>query len=97
MNISSSTWDAVHTGMKMAGDSYSSLKVSGLSIAAKTGTAQERLTEPDHATLITYAPYENPEIAMQSFCRMDTILQEIRNLEKPFIIFITVCIQETSV
>ena len=45
MNISSSTWDAVHTGMKMAGDSYSSLKVSGLSIAAKTGTAQERLTE----------------------------------------------------
>ena len=64
MNISSSTWDAVHTGMKMAGDSYSSLKVSGLSIAAKTGTAQERLTEPDHATLITYAPYENPEIAM---------------------------------
>ena len=64
MNISSSTWDAVHTGMKMAGDSYSSLKVSGLSIAAKTGTAQERLTEPAHATLITYAPYENPEIAM---------------------------------
>ena len=26
MNISSSTWDAVHTGMKTAGDSYSSLK-----------------------------------------------------------------------
>lgn len=64
MEINPSIWNAIHTGMKMAGDSYTALKVDGLSIAAKTGTAQERLTEADHATLITYAPYEKPDIAM---------------------------------
>ena len=64
MDISSSIWSAVQTGMKMAGDSYTALTLEGISIAAKTGTAQERTTEPDHALIITYAPYENPEIAM---------------------------------
>ena len=31
---------------------------------AKTGTAQESKTSPDHAVFISYAPSENPEIAM---------------------------------
>ena len=35
-----------------------------MNIAAKTGTAQEKKTDPDHATLITYAPYENPKYCM---------------------------------
>lgn len=64
MDIDSSIWSAVQTGMKMAGDSYTALNKVGVSVAAKTGTAQEKLTEPDHAMIVTYAPYENPEIAM---------------------------------
>ena len=33
-------------------------------IAAKSGTAQENSKMPDHATLIAYAPYDNPEVSM---------------------------------
>ena len=32
--------------------------------AAKSGTAQENKKEPDHAMMISYAPYDNPQIAM---------------------------------
>lgn len=64
MNISSTIWNAVHSGMIMAGDSYSALKELNLSIAAKSGTAQENTKEPDHSLLISYAPYNAPEVAM---------------------------------
>lgn len=64
VEVDSSIWDAVHTGMKLAVDSYPALRNSKLTIAAKTGTAQEKTNEPDHARVITYAPYEDPEIAM---------------------------------
>lgn len=55
-------WDVVHNGMRMAGESYYSLSGLNLKIAAKSGTAQERTTEADHSLLISYAPYDNPEI-----------------------------------
>ena len=64
VEVSPSIWNEVHTGMKLAADIYPALRVPGLTIAAKTGTAQEKTTEPDHARIITYAPYEDPEIAM---------------------------------
>ena len=35
-----------------------------LSIAGKTGTAQQSLRHPNHALFVGYAPYENPEIAI---------------------------------
>lgn len=64
MNISSEAWNAVHSGMQMAGASYSALSSLNLSIAAKSGTAQENLKEPDHSLLVSYAPYNDPEIAV---------------------------------
>lgn len=64
MTVSSDAWNAVHSGMQMAGESYSGLSQLNLSIAAKSGTAQENLKESDHSLLISYAPYDDPEIAM---------------------------------
>ncbi len=64
MQLSASTWNAVHSGMIMAGSSYVSLSRMNLSIAAKSGTAQENKKEPDHSLLISYAPYNAPEVAM---------------------------------
>ena len=61
VELSSDIWNTVHQGMLMAGQSYTGFSVLGMSVAAKTGTAQEKKTDPDHATLISYAPYENPE------------------------------------
>ena len=64
VDVSSTTWSLVHTGMQMAGETYAKLNQLGYKIAAKTGTAQERTTEPDHATIISFAPYDNPEVAV---------------------------------
>lgn len=64
MSISTEAWNAVHSGMQMAGASYSALSRLNRSIAAKSGTAQENLKEPDHSLLISYAPYDDPEIAV---------------------------------
>ena len=35
-----------------------------LTLAGKTGTAQQSLRHPNHALFVGYAPYENPEIAI---------------------------------
>ena len=54
----------VHTGMQMAGQTYTKLNQLGYKVAAKTGTAQEKTTEPDHATIVSYAPYDDPQVAV---------------------------------
>lgn len=64
VELSSDIWNTVHSGMNMAAGTYTALSSLHMSIAAKTGTAQERTTDPDHATLISYAPYDNPEYCM---------------------------------
>ncbi len=64
MDVSEHSIKTAQTGMMNAGNSYSALKKTGYNIAAKSGTAQENANMPDHATLIAYAPYDNPEISM---------------------------------
>lgn len=68
IDISQSTWDAVHSGMRRVitlGLPESDLmnKVN-VSIAGKSGTAQESKTEPNHALFVSYAPYEAPEVSV---------------------------------
>ena len=60
MNINPAIWNAVHSGMLM------DTSISGLSIsvASKTGTAQENKKQPDHAHLVAYAPFDNPQIGI---------------------------------
>ena len=62
LSIDSSIWTTVRSGMTLAAETYSALNALGLKIAAKSGTAQEKKTESDHSLLITYAPYDDPEI-----------------------------------
>ncbi|MDO5381830.1 MAG: penicillin-binding transpeptidase domain-containing protein [Eubacteriales bacterium] len=62
VQLSSNIWNTVHEGMLMATDTYSSVSKLKLKIAAKSGTAQEKTTEPDHALFISYAPYDDPQL-----------------------------------
>ena len=62
--LSSNIWDTVHEGMTLAGNSYTGISKLGMKIAAKSGTAQENTKEPDHSLLVTYSPYDNPEICV---------------------------------
>ncbi|MFR8368496.1 MAG: penicillin-binding transpeptidase domain-containing protein [Lachnospira sp.] len=64
VELSSNVWDTVHEGMTLAGNSYTGISKLGMKIAAKSGTAQENTKEPDHSLLVTYSPYDNPEICV---------------------------------
>ena len=64
MDVSENSIRQAQKGMEAAGNSYAALKATGYKVAAKSGTAQENANMPDHATLIAYAPYDNPEISM---------------------------------
>lgn len=64
MDISQSIWDTVHYGMNLVVGTYAALGTVNMDFAAKSGTAQENPKEPDHAMMISYAPYDDPQIAM---------------------------------
>ncbi len=68
-DIKNSTWDLIHQGMyKVANGARSSsskmFKDFGVTVAGKTGTAQESKLKPNHALFVSYAPYNAPEISV---------------------------------
>ena len=68
--ISDETWDVIRRGMyRVVNGTHSSvdelftdLTQMGLSIAGKTGTAQQNEYHPNHSWFISYTPFDNPEI-----------------------------------
>lgn len=66
--ISQSTWNAIHSGMKMVVENHAQFDELGVESAGKTGTAQQVKTRPNHALYVGYAPYDNPEISIA--CRI---------------------------
>lgn len=64
IEISDSTWDVVHQGMRGVVTSSSIFKDLELEIAGKTGTAQENQKRANHAFFISYGPYTDPEICV---------------------------------
>lgn len=67
LDIADTTWDAVQQGMRQVITNSSTNKIFknlGVNIAGKTGTAQESKKRGNHAFFISFAPYENPEIAV---------------------------------
>lgn len=64
VELSSSIWNAVHTGMNLVAKHTDSLKSLSIDSAGKTGTAQENKLRPNHALFVGYAPYNNPQIAL---------------------------------
>lgn len=63
-SISSTTWDAVHSGMRMVVETHHQFDGFGVNVAGKTGTAQQVKTRPNHALFVGYAPYEDPQISI---------------------------------
>ncbi len=67
LDFASSTWDAVQQGMRQVITNSSTNRIFNnldVHIAGKTGTAQESDKRGNHAFFISFAPYENPEIAV---------------------------------
>lgn len=62
--VSSTTWDLVHEGMVRMVENSSTFTSLDMSIAGKTGTAQQSETSPDHALFVGFAPSDTPEIAI---------------------------------
>lgn len=63
-DLSSSTWQVLHSGMEMAIGEHDQFKDLQVSLAGKTGTAQENENRPNHALFVGYAPADNPQIAI---------------------------------
>ncbi|MCR4745961.1 MAG: penicillin-binding protein [Lachnospiraceae bacterium] len=65
VDVSSSTWDNVHEGMRMAVvEDYDAFEDFPITAAGKTGTAQQITTRPNHALFVGFAPYDKPEISI---------------------------------
>ncbi len=66
IEIDQKNWDLVHKGMYLVcNESSYAEKMAGLGVtlAGKSGTAQESELRPPHALFVGYAPYEDPEIS----------------------------------
>ena len=64
VSISNNTWDVIHQGMRAVIESKYEYTDMPIAVAGKTGTAQESKSRPSHALFVSYAPYEDPEIAL---------------------------------
>ena len=66
LDIADSTLNAIQSGMAeaAASSSYGMNSRLGMTLAAKTGTAQENEKKPDHSLIISYAPLSSPEVSM---------------------------------
>ena len=65
--FSETAWDVVWEGMRrvITDGSYNALFAdTPVTVAGKTGTAEENKLRPNHANFICFAPYENPQVAV---------------------------------
>lgn len=63
-DVKTSTWNAIQLGMKRVVEGKSYFKELNITVAGKTGTAQENKSRANHALFLCFAPYEKPEIAI---------------------------------
>ena len=67
VKASSSTWDAIHTGMRevvTVGTVRNYFTDTKIKIAGKSGTAQENLHRNSHSLFVAYAPYNKPKLGV---------------------------------
>ena len=64
IEMSPAYWNAIHTGMRQVVQDKSYYANLGVTVAGKTGTAQESKNRPNHSLFVCYAPYDNPKIAI---------------------------------
>ena len=68
IELKQSTWDTVHDGLRAVITTGVASKVfqnyDTVEIAGKTGTAEEVKTRGNHGLFVSYAPYNDPDIAV---------------------------------
>lgn len=64
LDVDMSNLKAVQEGMHQVTLNSSYFKDLGISVAGKTGTAEQSTSHPNHALFVGYAPYEEPEISV---------------------------------
>ena len=68
IEIANTTWNTVHSGLRAVVTTGAAKSVflgwNTVAIAGKTGTAEEVKTRGNHSFFISYAPYANPEVAV---------------------------------
>lgn len=64
VDISDASFQVIREGLHEVALDTKAFQSLNLSIAGKTGTAQQSLRHPNHALFVGYAPYENPEISI---------------------------------
>ncbi|MBR6698170.1 MAG: penicillin-binding protein [Lachnospiraceae bacterium] len=64
IDIRADIWRTVQNGMYKAASTYGAMRNLPVTVAGKTGTAQENTKKPNHAVFISYAPYDNPQISV---------------------------------
>ena len=64
IDIADNSWNTIQEGMHQVAENTATFKDLNLTIAGKTGTAQQSKSHPNHALFMGYAPYENPQIAI---------------------------------
>lgn len=57
-------WNSIHSGMRKVVEKKTYYSNLGVTVAGKTGTAQENINRANHALFVSYAPYSNPEITV---------------------------------
>lgn len=63
--VSEPSWNSIHEGMRMVAANNTFFKdFPVITVAGKTGTAQQTNTRANHALFVGYAPYEDPQIAI---------------------------------
>ena len=64
VDIPEEYWNVIHSGMRAVVENKAYFNDISVDVAGKTGTAQQSTSRPNHALFVSYAPYQNPEIAM---------------------------------
>ena len=64
IDIADNSWNTIQEGMHQVAENTAAFKDLNLTIAGKTGTAQQSKSHPNHALFMGYAPYESTQIAI---------------------------------
>ena len=59
-------WNAIHSGMRRVVEKKAYYQNLGVTVAGKTGTAEESRSRANHALFVSYAPYDTPEITVST-------------------------------
>lgn len=66
VELPTSYWNAIHSGMKKVVEKKTYYQNLGITVAGKTGTAEESRTRANHALFVSYAPFNKPEITVST-------------------------------